>query len=269
MMGCPRSSGVPCGSGGEGQEVSSEYFIPEDGDVALRPAVPAREPAREAPVKSAFYGMPLRTGEDYEAHRKRVLRSAASYSRFVRTLKLVLPLSAFAVVAAAALFVLLYDADDTLTLSFTSVEHLDNDLRMVNPRFSGMDYERRPFLVTATSAIQDVRDPRNVTLENLQADMALSETSWVGLSADRGRLDSEAQTLELDGNISLFTDAGYEFHTQHAVVQLDEQRVTSNSEVTGQGPLGTLRADGFIAEDAGDRLRFSGNVRMRIYPPGS
>jgi lipopolysaccharide export system protein LptC len=256
--------------------LSSEYYIPDEVDEApapkpAAPATPAREttPASGAPDNSLLYGMTLRTGEAYEAHRSRVLRSAASYSRVVRALKLLLPLSALMLVAAAVLFVMFYDADDTLTLSFTSVEHLDNDLRMVNPRFRGMDNERRPFLVTATSAIQDVRDPRNVTLENLQADMALSETSWVGLSADSGHLDSEEQTLELEGNISVFTDAGYEFHTQRALVQLEEQRVTSNTEVTGQGPLGTMRADGFVAEEAGDRLRFTGNVRMRIYPPGS
>jgi lipopolysaccharide export system protein LptC len=207
--------------------------------------------------------------EAYQAYRSRIMRSAAAYSRFVRALKIMLPLSGFAIVAAITLFILLYDADNSLTLSFSSVEHLENDLRMVNPRFSGRDAEDRAFLVTAESAIQDADDLRNVTLETLQADMALADNTWISLSAARGRLDSEAETLTLEGDVSLFTDAGYEFHTAQALVQLDDQRVTSRSEVTGQGPLGTLRADGFVAEEAGDRLRFEGNVRMRIYPPGS
>jgi len=241
--------------------VSSEYSFPEQ----MKPAAQTVGAAPVAPSRA----MSLRAGDTYDARRANVLRSAASYSRFVRTLKIMLPLSAFGVVAAAMLFVLFYDADDTLTLSFTAVEHVDNDLRMVNPRFSGMDDERRPFLVTATSATQDARDPRNVTLETLQADMALSETSWVSLSAERGALDSEAETLDLSGNISFFTDEGYEFHTEHALVQLREQRVTADTEVSGQGPLGTMRADGFVAEDGGDLLRFTGNVRMRIYPPTS
>jgi len=239
--------------------LSSEYFFPESGRAA----------AANAPAPTGMRVASLLTDDAYDAHRDRVLRSAETYSRMVRTLKILLPLSAFAILAATMLFVLLYDADDSLTLSFASVEQVDNDLRMVNPRFSGVDNESRPFLVTATSAIQDADDPRTVTLETLQADMAISETSWVSLSAATGRLDSEDETLALEGDVSLFTDTGYEFHTDRALVQLDEQRVISHTEVTGQGPLGTMRADSFEAEDAGERLLFTGNVRMRIYPPGS
>jgi len=239
--------------------LSSEYSFPESG----------RAVAATAPAPTGLRAASLLTGEAYDAHRDQVLRSAETYSRMVRTLKIMLPLSAFAILAATMLFVLLYDADDSLTLSFASVEQVDNDLRMVNPRFSGVDNESRPFLVTATSAIQDADDPRTVTLETLQADMAIGETSWVSLSAETGRLDSEDETLALEGDVSLYTDTGYEFHTDRALVQLEEQRVISQSEVTGQGPLGTLRADAFEAENVGERLLFTGNVRMRIYPPGS
>jgi len=238
--------------------VSSEYFIPDSEDARARGA-----------ESSLFRGAHFEPGSTYEAHRAHVLRSAATYSRFVRMLKIMLPLTAFAIVAATMLFVLLYDADDSLTLSFTSVEQVENDLRMVNPRFSGVDAESRPFLVTASSALQDVSDPRSIMLETLQADIAFSESSWASLSAASGHLNSETETLMLEGNISVFTDAGYEFHTASALVQLDQQRVVSEVEVTGQGPLGTLRADGFVADQAGGRIRFEGNVRMTLYPPGS
>lgn len=240
----------------------------------------ARGPAEKDKRVSSDYSLPNSNDplmgdghrQGYAAsdeQRARVLRSARAYSRFVRTMKFLLPLSAFAVLAITLLLALFYDADDTLTFSFSSVEQVDNDLRMVNPRFSGLDEENRPFLVTASSAIQDAADPRTVTLETLEADMSLSETTWVNLRAASGHLDTESETLVLEGDISLFTDAGYEFHTQRALVMLSERRVISETEVTGQGPLGSLRADGFEAENAGEILRFTGNVRMRIYPPGS
>ena len=241
------------------EDLSSEYFIPEDGEGR----------SGEAPELSFFRDGSLPVGAAYEAQRARVLKSAATYSRFVRALKLLLPLLAFVVVVSTMLFVLLYQPDDTLTLSFTRAEAVENDLRMVNPRFSGVDGEGRPFLVTASWAIQDITNPRSVSLETLQADMELGGRSWISLSAARGLLDGEAETLYLEGGISVFTDAGYEFHTDHATVRLDQQRVTSDAEVTGQGPLGTLRADSFTADGEGERVRFAGNVRMRIYPPGS
>jgi len=206
---------------------------------------------------------------EYEERRNKTLRQAERYSHFVRTMKVVLPLSAFAIVAASMLFVLLYDADDALTVSFTSIERLDNDLRMVNPRFSGVDEERRPFLVTAAAAVQDAADPRTVTLETIQADMNLSELTWVSVQANEGVLDTEAEILQLEGDISVFSDSGYEFHTDRAQVRFDTRSVLSDSEVNAHGPLGTIRADAFSAGNAGENIRFDGNVRMLIYPPGS
>jgi lipopolysaccharide export system protein LptC len=235
--------------------VSSEYTLPSQNET----------PAAALLARGAYRG----GYAAYQEDRARVMKSARVYSRFVRTLKFVLPISAFALVLATLLFALLYDADDSLTFSFTSVEQVDNDLRMVNPRFSGLDNENRPFLVTAGSATQDATNPRTVTLEALEADLALSADTWVNLSAAVGRLDTEEETLVLEGDISLFTDAGYEFHTDRATVMLGERRVISDTEVVGQGPLGILRADGFEAENAGQTLRFTGNVSMRIYPPGA
>ncbi len=234
-----------------------EQAIPA-GDVS-----PAQEPApRPRPSQ-----MPM--GAAFEARRDQTLRHAERYSRFVRTLKILLPIVAFAIFAATLLFVLLYDADDSLTVSFTSVQHVDNDLRMVNPRFSGVDNERRPFLVTADAAIQDAADPRTVTLETIQADMTLGEDAWVSVTAEQGVLNTEAETLVLEGAIDLYSDTGYEFHTDSAVVQFDERSVMSDTAVQAQGPMGTLRADSFAANDAGETLRFDGNVRMLIYPPDS
>lgn len=240
----------------------SVVSIAQGGPVAGNTTPAAAEPPRPrvsyTPSSAAF-----------EERRSQTLRQAERYSRVVRTLKILLPLSAFAVLVASMLFVLLYDADDALTVSFTSVQRLDNDLRMVNPRFSGVDNERRPFLVTATSAIQDAADPRTVTLETIQADMSLSEEAWVSVSANRGVLDTETETLTLEGDISVFSDSGYEFHTQNAQVRFDDRSVAGNAAVNAHGPLGTLSADSFSADGAGDRIRFDGNVRMRIYPPNS
>lgn len=223
--------------------------------------------ADKAPRRAPLPHTPMATGAAFEERRSRTLRHAETYSRFVRTLKVLLPVSAFAVIAAMMLFAVIYKPDDSLTVSFSSIERIDNDLRMVNPRFSGVDDERRPFLVTAEAAIQDPENQRSMTLESLQADMTLSETTWVSVNADHGFLDMDAETLTLEGGIDVFSDTGYEFHMEHAVISFEDHSVLSETAVEGQGPLGTLRADRFMAEDQGQNLRFEGNVRMRIFPP--
>lgn len=222
-------------------------------------------PEQRAPLPRRHTSFPV--GAALEERRSKTLRHAARYSNFVRAAKVMLPVSAFAIVAAMLVFAFVYESDDRLTVSFSNVQQIDNDLRMVNPRFSGVDDERRPFLVTATAAVQDPANPRTVTLETLQADMTLSPTSWVSVNANRGVLNTDAETLTLEGAIDVYSDTGYEFHMERAIINLDSRAVVTDSPVAGQGPLGTLRADRFMAEDAGQTLRFDGNVRMRIFPP--
>ena len=243
--------------------LSNDISNAENGSEPV-PLTPGGAPRAHIPAPRPT---PLPTGQAFAEHRAHVMRNAVNYSRFVRTMKFVLPLTAFAIVAATLLFVMLYDADDSLTLSFTAVQAVDDDLRMVNPRFSGVDESRRPFLVTAASATQDVRDPRTINLESLQADLTLTNNGWVSMSADTGVLDTEAETIHLSGSISLYSDSGYEFHTNDAFVRLEDQQMVTNAPVRGQGPLGLITADRLTATDAGDRIRFEGNVRMRIYPP--
>ncbi len=231
-------------------------------------AVPAEPRPDAAPsVLTPRRRTSFAVGAAVEEQRSKTLRHAARYSRFVRAAKIMLPVSAFAIVAAMLVFAFVYESDDRLTVRFSNVQQVDNDLRMVNPQFSGVDAERRPFLVTAEAAIQDPQNLRAVTLQTLQADMALSPTAWVSVNADEGLLDTESETLTLAGSIDVYSDTGYEFHMERATIDFNEHRVETQSPVVGQGPLGTLRADRFIAEDTGQNLRFDGNVRMRIFPP--
>ncbi len=228
-------------------------------------AEPHVAPKSAEPLPRRYTSFPV--GAALEERRSKTLRNAARYTSFVQAAKVMLPVSAFAIVAAMLVFAFVYESDDRLTVSFSNVQQIDNDLRMVNPRFSGVDAARRPFLVTANAAVQDPANPRAVSLEALQADMTLSPTSWVSVNADRGLLDTEAETLVLEGSIDVYSDTGYEFHLERATINLASRAVVTDSPVEGQGPLGTLRADRFMAEDAGQNLRFDGNVRMRIFPP--
>ena len=73
-----------------------------------------------------------------------------------------------------------------------------------------------------------------------------------------------AGKLELFGGIDLFSASGYELHTERASVDLGESIVLGQSRVTGQGPFGSLSADGFRAERDKSQLLLSGHVHMTI-----
>jgi lipopolysaccharide export system protein LptC len=72
----------------------------------------------------------------------------------------------------------------------------------------------------------------------------------------------------LNSGISLFSDAGYELHTQSASLDLNQGVIHGHQEITGQGPMGTLRADQFHYDRDADQLLLQGHVHMTMVGKG-
>ena len=139
---------------------------------------------------------------------------------------------------------------------------------MANARYVGTDANNRPFLVTADEALQDPSKPDLIDMVALQADMTLDNGVWMSVMASGGRYDRARQTLYLAGPVHIFSDVGYEFHTNSARIDLQNNIAESDEPVKGHGPFGTLSADSFRVIDQGQRLLFRQNVRMVIQPHG-
>ncbi len=196
-----------------------------------------------------------------------VIAESVRYSRFVGMMKLVLPLSALALVAMVVAWPYLGANDDGIPLSFTSVGvGLDENVFMTNARYIGADDEDQPYTLTADQAAQDEDDPNLIRLTRPQADILLNEGSWLALTADSGILKREAETLALDGAVNIFSDQGYEFHTESALIDLGSKLAHGTVPVEAQGPFGTLNADSFRVLDGGRIIFFEGQVRMTLYP---
>ncbi len=76
----------------------------------------------------------------------------------------------------------------------------------------------------------------------------------------------DAQQLELDGGIDVYTDSGYMLRTARASVDLQTNVMRGASPVSGQGPRGTLSADSFRYDRDAGRLTLEGHVRTTILP---
>ena len=187
-------------------------------------------------------------------------------NRFVGFMKLALPLAALVLIALIIAWPQLYQKYENINLSWASVEIIDRQLRMANPRYQGIDNRGQPYLVTADSAVQDSKDQKIVTLDNIHADTKAEDGSWATLTAKSGIYTEIDKLLLLAGDVSVYSDRGYEFHSPTAICDLDTGEVTSDDPVNGQGPTGTLRANSFWLADKGSHMRFVGSVKMRLYP---
>lgn len=189
------------------------------------------------------------------------------YGRFVGLAKWLLLAVAVLVVAAVLSWPGTFTGRAGFQLDFANLKGVvDGSLTMVNPRYSGTDKRGRPYVVTATSAKQDEQDQRRVTMHALQADLTMTDGTWLSLTAERGVYDQTRQTLRLDGPIDVFSDRGYEFHGIGAEVDLAAGTAVTSQPVQGHGPFGQLRANRLTVREQGQYLLFEGEVRTRLLP---
>lgn len=198
-------------------------------------------------------------------------RQSCRYTRFVGWAKLVLPLSAGALLAALAAWPYI-----TTNLAFlrTGVPHLDasraRDLRMVNPRYLGIDKEGRPFTVTADAARQnnpngtDISSQSSdlVALDVPKADLLSKSNSWIIVTGSTGIYQPQAHVLDLFGDVTVFHEKGFTFHTRSARIGLDTGAADGKEAITGDGPSATIEAQGFHLVDKGDKISFTGKSHL-------
>ena len=187
-------------------------------------------------------------------------------TRFVAAMRLILPTIAALLLAALALWSRFgFDSNSfRLAMGTFGLESL-HILSMSNPHFEGLDDKKRPFGVSAARATQADRDADVIHLAAPQADITLEDGAWLTLTADSGLYRRAAQLLNLNGQVNVFHDQGYELHTRDVHIDLSKGSAVSNAPVEGQGPSGQLTAQGMEVTDGGSHIRFLGLAHLTLY----
>lgn len=194
------------------------------------------------------------------------------YSRFVGRAKLVLPSVAGLMLLALAGWPTLSTSLDRAHARFPKIDaNQIRDLRMVNPRYTGLDKEQRPFTITAEAARQTGTGKAEgsdlVALDRPKADILSKEGTWILVSGNTGMYQPEAQFLDLFGEVTLFHDKGYRLTSQTARVDLAGGTAEGHDPVSGNGPSGSVQAEGFRILDKGDTVVFTGHSHLILNGP--
>jgi lipopolysaccharide export system protein LptC len=182
-------------------------------------------------------------------------------------LRVLLPAIAVGLLMVAAAWPQLRSDDERLRIEFAAVGPQGGSKpQVLNPRLLGVDELRRPFQVTADvgSRLGGGGEVEIYQLDQPKADIVLEDGSWVALTATDGVYDRDTEMLYLTGAVNLFHDSGYEFNTAAARVNLNDRSAEGDQAVHGQGPFGTVDAEGFRVVNNGDVIFFSGKARMTI-----
>ena len=232
--------------------------ISPTGSPDLGPTAPAADAAGRADVRARVgWNATLLDSIDIRRARK---------STFVRAMKVMLPLVAFAILGLVLIWPQLRNRADGFRLSFANVAPSDGGITMQKARYRGTDRNNRPYLVTADVATQEGGAVKQVALDRVAGDITMGDNSWMSLTANTGLLNQDAQTLWLQGDISMFSDRGYEFHGLTADIDLRAGTMATDDKVWGHGPLGQINANAMRVYERGDRVVFTNGVKTLLYP---
>ena len=170
-------------------------------------------------------------------------------------------LPAFAVVVIASMFVSVRAVPTSIgDIDLGEVGMDGTTLTMQNPSLSGFNENRSSYEVTADRALQDVTNPRVVTLEGIDGTLTETDGSTVRITARDGVFDADQQLLDLSGRIVVKTSKGETAHLKSAHVDIEAQTIRTDDPIRAATKAGQIRADAMEITDSGAHLLFKGRV---------
>ncbi|MBR0720234.1 LPS export ABC transporter periplasmic protein LptC [Bradyrhizobium manausense] len=201
----------------------------------------------------------------YDAALAAKFASAARHSRLVRILRIAVPATVAASMAAiVAVSTFLNPYKIPIKLDSGNLVVTGTKITMESPHLSGFTPDQRPYELWAKTATQDITDPDHVDLNDLRAKVLMEDKSTLLLDARTGRFDNKQQQLDLHKDIFLRTSTGYEARLNSAFVDMNKGTVSSDDHVDVKLTNGTLTADRLRITEGGDVIRFEGNVVMHL-----
>jgi len=202
--------------------------------------------------------------------RVRAYAQAQRHSARVRLFRRAIPVGA-AIAIGVVVVIALFDPFGRIGgLSLGPLSLSGTKITMENPRLTGYrGRELRPYEVTATAAMQDVRKPNVIELKDMRARLAMDDNGGAArLESATGVFDTQKEQLELKQDIRVTTDTGHEARLMSASVDFKAGTVISREPVTVKLTNGLVEAEQLEISDSGKIIAFVGRVRTVLEAAG-
>jgi lipopolysaccharide export system protein LptC len=138
------------------------------------------------------------------------------------------------------------------------------ELRMVEPRYAGIDRLNRPYLLTAAAGRQMPERGDLVSLDRPRGQLIVRGGAKVVLTSALGIYQTQMRLLDLFGEVTVTHDNGTRFVTRAAHLDLAAETASGQAPVAGTGPEGSIEAQGFTILDKGDTVLFTGAAHLLL-----
>ena len=184
------------------------------------------------------------------------------YSFYINFLKKIFFFGAF------ALIVLTF-----LTKSIQKFTNLNNEYQfesnksdqiIIEPKFLGLNKNKKPFLVKASKA-EKISNQENVyKLQKPSGEMKDNKGTMFFLNSLEGEFDQNNQKIHLYENVYLKNLEGLSFKTESAYIDLETNDIYGNVKTFGFNNNGKISSQGFKIKDQGNIITFKGPTNLII-----
>ncbi len=195
-----------------------------------------------------------------------IFQVVTPYDRYVAFMRPALVFIAVLSAGLSFLWPLLSRDETSFVFNQDHMERGEKEVRILGPTYSGTDAVNRLFTIRAEEAVQSSPDAPKVVLSGLVATMDLGDGRKASATAEEGIYDTATESVQVPGLMHLETSDGYRLDSYGTRLDLREKLVKSVRPVEGVGPLGRVRADGFVLDIDERKAVFEGNVKMRTTP---
>lgn len=191
------------------------------------------------------------------------------YSRFVALLRVVLPLTALALLSTLFLLSRGVDTEAVIPFADTEIQDRTRSQQVTEPFFSGVTPNGNEIMVTATTARPGIASGL-AAAEDLSAVIRTPEGTEITMVSDRGTFDLREQMASFLGNVVIKNTWGYTVKTAILNSSMSNVQASTPGEVTGTGPIGDFTAGRMILnteKGSSDTHFFFTNGVKLIYDP--
>ncbi len=198
-----------------------------------------------------------------DARRRQRWEAAYRHSRFVRWLRVGLPLLSLLIVAGilVSLRSLPGGGDE---VAVDGLGGSDSSLTMESPSLTGHGSGGMTYKVSAVRAHQEIDTPNVVELETIDGRVDEDDGGWTRLTAVRGTYDSEKESLRLNENIRVVTHDGTRAFLDDAEIDFNARSIFSDKPVRLETDSSRVTADRMEVSDGGEHIVLKGRVRVEL-----
>ena len=197
------------------------------------------------------------------------------YSRFVRILKIGLPLLSLAILSTLFLFSSRIDLNAPSPIDGIDVDRLVAEQGIGAPNFVGTTSNGGTIHLSAGRAIPDANDTGVFDVTEISARIDEPTGASLNFSAPLAALTAKTQSATFSGGVQMQSSEGLTIQTPQLSITDNFAEITADQKVYATAPFGTLEAGAMqisrAAENsdaAGYRFVFTNGVRL-VYTPNN